>query len=103
MIWGHIISYDQHSLPWIDELLRRSEPSLLDFGSRIQFIILSDRYDSELGVSKLVLNHTPRLRVFSLEVKVSCWGLVRTRFLSESLRVRELVILTRDRVIAQVV
>ena len=81
-IWGHIISYDRLSLSWIDELLRRSAPSLLDFGSRVGCIILTDRPHDSL-VLELVLNNTSRLRVFSLQAPTACWEPVRTRFLQQ--------------------
>jgi hypothetical protein len=83
MIWGHIIFYDEHALGWIDELLRRSEPSLLDFGSRLQRISISDRHDGELGVLELVLNHMPRLRIFNLQATTACWELLQTCFLQQ--------------------
>jgi hypothetical protein len=83
-IWGCIINYNEHSLKWIDELLRRSEASLLDFGSRIWRIDLSGRHDSGLGVLKLVFNHTSRLRTFSLQAPFSVWELVRSRFLQQA-------------------
>ena len=83
MIWGHIIFYRKHSLRWINQLLRRSEPSLLDFGSRLQPISIKDRQDGELGVLELVLNNMPRLRIFSLQATTACWELLQTRFLQQ--------------------
>lgn len=80
MIWGQIIIYHRHTLRWIDELLRRSEPSLLDVGSRVQHISIPN---GELEVLELLLNHTSRIRVFSLQVTLSCWELICDRFLRQ--------------------
>ena len=81
-IWSLIINYRRHSLKWIETLLDRSNPSLLDFGSRITdggVYIDGDR--RARGVLKLVFNHTHRLRIFNLHVPVSTWGFVSSRFL----------------------
>ena len=83
MIWGCIIDYCRYSLKWVDLLLRRSDPSLLDFGSRISQIDLTGRPDSGLSMLKLVFNHTSRLRVFNLQAPVSSLELIRSRFFQQ--------------------
>ena len=80
-IWGPIIHYSQHSLKWIETLLDRSHPSLLDFGSRITRIDTIDLEDGGQGVLELVFNHIDRLRIFNLKLPESCWELVCSRFL----------------------
>jgi hypothetical protein len=72
-----------HSLKWIDELLRRSDPALLDFGNHVQHIDLSDRHDGGLSVLELVLNHTSRLRIFSLKTTALSWEFLRSHFLQQ--------------------
>ncbi|KAF8799991.1 hypothetical protein BYT27DRAFT_7200731 [Phlegmacium glaucopus] len=77
-LWSRIIDYKYDSLHWIGELLRRSDPSLLDFGSRVKWVgVTKDR----LGVLELVLNHSSRLRTFNLQTPTANWELVRSRFL----------------------
>jgi F-box-like len=83
MIWGNTIIYHQHSLGWIDVLLRRSEPSLLDFGSHVGCIAMTDRLDGELGVLGLVFRHTSRLRTFNLQAKLAAWPLICSHFLEQ--------------------
>ena len=87
-IWACIINYIRHSPRWINELLRRSDPSPLDFGSRIHRIDLSIRndralHDSERIILGLVMNYSSRLRTFSSQVTPSCWELVHSRFLRQ--------------------
>ena len=79
-IWGSIIDYPRHSLRWIETLLDRSYPSSLDFGSRINSVYLAD---GGPGVLELVFNHIDRLRIFNLQVPVSSWELVCSRFLRQ--------------------
>jgi hypothetical protein len=80
-IWGLIIDYPRHSLKWIETLLDRSSPSLLDFGSRINIIFLEELVDGGQGVLELVFNHIDRLRIFNVYVPSSFWELVCSRFL----------------------
>jgi F-box-like len=81
-IWGRIIDYRRHSLKWIEKLLDRSNPSLLDFGSRNNCVYLED---DRQGVLELVFNHIDRLRIFNLhrgDLDSICqWELVCSRFL----------------------
>ena len=77
-IWGPIIDYSRHSLKWIETLLDRSHPSLLDFGSRINTV---DLMDGRQGVLELVFNYIDRLRMFNLQVPAASWELVCSRFL----------------------
>ena len=78
-IWGLIIDYPRHSLKWIETLLNRSNPSLLDFGSRkCSVCLLKDDNQSVLG---LVFNHIDRLRIFNLYCLSYTWDLVCSRFL----------------------
>ena len=77
-IWGLIIDYPLHSPKWIEKLLDRSNPSSLDFGSRLNSVYLKS---GGRGVLELVFNHIDRLRIFNLNVPVSTWELVRSRFL----------------------
>jgi hypothetical protein len=79
-IWGRIIDYRRHSLKWIETLLDRSNPSLLDFGSRNNCVYLED---DRQGVLELVFNHIDRLRIFNLghDDPDSIWELVCSRFL----------------------
>ncbi|KAF8815415.1 hypothetical protein BYT27DRAFT_6698323 [Phlegmacium glaucopus] len=79
-LWNCIIDYHGDSLDWIDELLRRSDPSLFDFGSRVRSVALSE---DRLGVLELVFNHSSRLRTFSLQTPTANWELVRSRFLQK--------------------
>ena len=79
-IWGLIIDYRRHSLKWIETLLDRSSPSLLDFGSRIKSVYLTDLADDGQGALELVFNRIDRLRIFNLYAPDSCWELVRSRF-----------------------
>ena len=79
-IWGRIIDYHRHSLKWIETLLDRSNPSLLDFGSRINGVHFTSHSLAE-GVLELVFNHIDRLRIFNLQVPVTSWELVCSRFL----------------------
>jgi hypothetical protein len=74
---GCIIDYCQYSLKWVDELLCRSAPPLLDIGSRIRQIDLTDR---GLSMLELTLNHTQRLKVFNLQTLVSSLQLMCSRF-----------------------
>ena len=77
-IWGRVIAYHRHPLKWIETLLDRSNPSLLDFGSRIDNIngaILAE------GVLELVFKDIDRLRIFNSQIPVSSWELVCSRFL----------------------
>ena len=80
-IWGRIIDYHRHSLKWIETLLDRSNPTSLDFGSRIKIVYLADLADGGQGVLELVFNHIDRLRIFNLQIRVSSWELVCSRFL----------------------
>ena len=80
-IWGHIIDYHRHPLKWIEILLDRSNPSLLDFGSRINRVYCAIIADDGQGVLELVFNHIDRLRIFNAEIPVSSWELVCSRFL----------------------
>jgi len=80
MLWNCIIDYHKDSLEWIDELLRRSDPSLLDFGGRVRRVDVSQ---DRLGVLELVFNHSSRLRTFSLQTPITYWELVRSRFLQK--------------------
>ena len=80
-IWGLIIDYNRHSLKWIETLLDRTSPSLLDFGSRIRSVWLTGLADGGQGVLELVFNRIDRLRIFNLHAPNSCWELVRSRFL----------------------
>ena len=80
-IWGSIIDYYRHSLKWIETLLNRSQPSSLDFGSRIAPINTVYMVDGGQGVLELVFNHNDRLRTFNLEFPDSCWDLLCSRFL----------------------
>ena len=77
-IWGRIIDYPQHSLKWIETLLDRSNPSSLDFGSRLYKVYFANGGQSVLD---LVFNHIDRLRIFNLQIPASSWELVRSRFL----------------------
>ena len=77
-IWSLIIDYHRHSLKWIETLLVRSNPSSLDFGSRISSVYLED---GGQDVLELVFNYIHRLRIFNLQVPVSTWELVCSRFL----------------------
>ena len=77
-IWSLIIDYRRHSLKWIETLLDRSNPSLLDFGSRISSVYLEDGGQDVLD---LVFKHIHRLRIFNLHVPASSWELVCSRFL----------------------
>ena len=79
-IWGLIIDYPRHSLKWIETLLDRSNPSSLDFGSRINSVYLGDGPDGGERVLELVFNHIIRLRTFNLQVPFFTWELVRSRF-----------------------
>ena len=79
-IWSLIIDYRQHSLKWIETLLVRSNPSSLDFGSRISSVYMEDDRQAR-GVLELVFNHIHRLRIFNLYVPVSTWELVCSLFL----------------------
>jgi hypothetical protein len=83
-IWSLIIDYPRHSLKWIEILLDRSNPSSLDFGTRINHIKLEDGRRGE-GVLELVFNHIDRLRTFNLvvytSVSASFWKLVSSQFL----------------------
>jgi hypothetical protein len=74
-IWSLIIDYPRHSLKWIEILLDRSNPSLLDFGSRINKVLLEELVDGGQGVLELVFNHIDRLRIFNLRVPASFWEL----------------------------
>ena len=69
-IWGLIIDYPRHSLRWIETLLDRSNPSLLDFGRRFESIYLDD---GRQGVLELVFNHIDRFRIFSAQIPTSSW------------------------------
>ena len=80
-IWSLIIDYPRHSLKWIETLLDRSNPSLLDFGSRVDKVLLEELADGGQGVLELVFNHVDRLRIFNLNIPVSTWELVCSRFL----------------------
>ena len=80
-IWSRIIDYERHSLKWIETLLDRSNPSLLDFGSRIRNINGIILADGGQGLFELVFNHIDRLRVFNVLLSVSSWELVCSRFL----------------------
>jgi hypothetical protein len=77
-IWAPIIDYSD-SLKWIETLLDRSHPSLLDFGSRIKTIYLEE--DGDQSVLELVFNRIDKLRTFNLQIPVSSWELVCSRFL----------------------
>ena len=77
-IWGLIIDYSQHSLKCIETLLDRSHPSSLDFGSRVDAVYLANNGQDVL---ELVFNHVDRLRTFNLQVPLSSWKLVCSRFL----------------------
>jgi hypothetical protein len=84
-IWGLIIDYPRHSLKWIEKLLDRSHPSLLDFGSRIYEVLLDVFVDDGhgQGVLELVFNHVDRLRIFNTLIptrSTSC-ELLSSRFL----------------------
>ncbi|KAF8810430.1 hypothetical protein BYT27DRAFT_7336673 [Phlegmacium glaucopus] len=79
-LWLRMVDYEDDSLDWIDEMLRRSDPALFDFGSRVKRVDVSeDRY----GVLELVFNYSSRLRIFSLQTPISNWQLVRSRFLQK--------------------
>ena len=78
-IWGPIIDYSRHSLKWIETLLDRSHPSPLDFGSQTKTVNLGG--DKFQNVLELVFNHIDKLRTFNLQVPVSGWELVCSRFL----------------------
>ena len=81
-IWGRIINYRRHSLKWLETLLDRSNPSLLDFGSRIDWVYCATIADKGQGVLELVLNHVDRLRIFNVKIATSSsWELVCSRFL----------------------
>ena len=77
-IWSLIIDYPLYSLKWIETLLDRSNPSSLDFGSRMNSVYLADGGE---GVLELVFNHINRLRIFNLDVPVSTWEFLCSRFL----------------------
>ncbi|KAF8799987.1 hypothetical protein BYT27DRAFT_7118757 [Phlegmacium glaucopus] len=77
-LWSRIIDYKYDSLHWIGELLRRSDPSLFDFGSRVRRVEVY-----RLRVLELVFNHSSRLRTFSLQTPIANWELVRSRFLQK--------------------
>ena len=81
-IWGRIIDYHRHSLKWIETLLDRSNPSLLDFGSRIDMVYCAIIADKGQGVLELVFNHIDRLKIFNVKIETSSsWELVCSRFL----------------------
>ena len=61
-----IINYSRHPLKWIETLLDRSHPSMLDFGNRIFTVSLED---GGQDVLELVFNHVDRLRMFNLQNK----------------------------------
>ena len=65
-IWGSIINYSRHPLKWIETLLDRSHPSMLDFGNRIFTVSLED---GGQDVLELVFNHVDRLKMFNLQNK----------------------------------
>ena len=72
-IWG------SHPLKWIETLLDRSYPSSLDYGNRIITVCLGDGGQDLL---ELVFNHIiDRLRMFNLQVPVSSWKFMCSRFL----------------------
>ena len=83
-IWSLIIDYHRHPLKWIETLLDRSNPSLLDFGGRSKIVRLRDLVDGGQGVLELVLNHVDRLRIFNLHGPICTWELVSLRFLQMS-------------------
>ncbi|KAF8806800.1 hypothetical protein BYT27DRAFT_7166964 [Phlegmacium glaucopus] len=80
MLWLHMIDYDNDSLGWIHEMLRRSDPALFDFGSRVKRVDVSE---DRRGVLELVSNYSSRLRTFSLQTPIGNWELVRSRFLQK--------------------
>ena len=80
-IWSLVIDYHRHPLKWIEILLDRSSPSLLDFGGRFNAVHLNELEDGGQGVLELVFNHIFRIRNFNLYVQVSIWELVSLRFL----------------------
>ena len=80
-IWSRIIDYHRHPLKWIETLLDRSNPSLLDFGSRIESVYSSIMKNDVQDVLELVFNHIDKLRVFNVKLPVSSWELVCSRFL----------------------
>ena len=82
-IWGLIIDYRRQPLKWIEALLDRSNPSLLDIGSRINKVLLEELEDGgqARGVLELVFNHIDRLRIFNLYLSASSWELLCSRFL----------------------
>ena len=82
-LWNCIIDYSNDSLDWIDELLRRSDPSLFDFGSRVRPLQVLRVSDQRLRMLELVFNHSSRLRTFSLQTPIANWELVRSRFLQK--------------------
>ena len=77
-IWSLIIDYRRHSLKWIETLLDRSNPSLLDFGNQFITVCLED---GRQDVLEMVFNHIDRLRTFNIQVPASSWDLVCSRFL----------------------
>ncbi|KAF8815400.1 hypothetical protein BYT27DRAFT_6697993 [Phlegmacium glaucopus] len=80
MLWLHMIDYDNDSLAWIDEMLRRSDPALFDFGSRDKRVDVSE---DRRGVLDLVFNYSSRLRTFRLQTPIGNWELLRSRFLQK--------------------
>ena len=98
-IWGRIIDYHRHSLKWIETLLDRSNPSLLDFGSRISGVYCGIIADKVLGVLEMVFNHIDRLRIFNVKIATSSsWELVCSRFLQSPAPNLEFVHVVVDRV-----
>ena len=79
-IWGRIINYERHPLKWIETLLDRSNPSLLDFGSRINKSYCGFKAH-EQGVLELVFKNIDRLRIFNTDISVSKWEFLCSRFL----------------------
>ncbi|KAF8810422.1 hypothetical protein BYT27DRAFT_6491787 [Phlegmacium glaucopus] len=77
-LWLYMIDFDNHSLDWIDEMLRRSDPALFNFGYHFMTVPEERR-----GLLELVFKHSSRLNRFSLQTPISNWELVRSRFLQK--------------------
>lgn len=77
-LWSQIIDYERHQEPCVKELLRRSNPTLLDVGedSAFRHVQLGS-----LSILEHIFEQAARIRTMNLRIRIKPWNLMCKNFL----------------------
>ncbi|PPQ75112.1 hypothetical protein CVT24_010067, partial [Panaeolus cyanescens] len=80
-LWNLLIDYECRSIACISELIRRSYPAPLDFGSDTVFRPLDIHNEYMKKVLRLVFQHASQLRTVNIKIRLAPWQYICKHFL----------------------